>query len=210
MKTVEELQMELRTNHPTVIRGLGRFDAKLTFDERCAILALYLSGVHRRVLAAAFGIDRRTVAHIYNKNSIHYKAVRTKLQELGHQGFLREYLTEEATMRVAKVANDPAVTLADKEWRSKTDGDILPSRKKNRKEGLHIIKPDQCEHTHRIMIQWFDEREQLETGEKLPMGWWYRDMDGNSPEEWFHSGKESLLSSANALKMCEEELMDPL
>jgi len=204
MKTVEELQTELR-QYPTIIRGLGRFDAKLTFDERCSVLALYISGIHRRVLAAAFGIDRRTVAHIYNKNSVHYKKVRARLQELGQAEFLRQYLTEESTRKAAAVANDPSVTLADREWRAQPDTG-MPSKRKNRKEGVHVVKPDQCEYSHRLVIQWFDEREESET--TLSAGWWYQDLDGNNPEEWFHSGPESLLSSANALKMAQTEIID--
>lgn len=207
-KTVEELQNDLK-QHPTIIRGMGRFDAKLTFDERCSVLALYLSGVHRRVLALAFGIDRRTVAHIYNRKSIHYKAVRNRLQELGQAEFLKQYLTEWATEKVAKVANDPSITLADKEYRAQPDKGVHPNKRKNRNEGLHVVKPDQCEHTHRIMIQWFDERPIEGTEQTLPAGWWYKDMDGNAPDEWVHSGPESLLSSSNALKMAEEEILDP-
>ena len=208
-KTVEELQAELR-QYPTIIRGLGRFDAKLTFDERCSVLALYLSGIHRRVLAAAYGIDRRTVAHIYNKNSIHYKAVRKELENLGRDLFLQRYLTEEATRKAQSVANHPDVVLPDENWRKQPDKATLPSKRKNRKEGVHVIKPDQCDYSHRVVIGYRYEESDPDLGTVSPEGWWYQDLDGNNPDLWLHCGPESLLSSANALRFAEQEIIDKL
>jgi hypothetical protein len=196
-KTVEELQAELQS-HPTIMRGLGRFEAKLTFDERCSVLALYMSGVHRRVLALAFGVDRRTVAHIYNKNSIHYKNVRAELDKLGRDVFLTRHLTEDATRRVAEVANHPSVTLSDDFLREVKDEATVPDKRRNRKAGVNVVKPEQCDYSHRVVIEWREN------------GWYYQDMDGNDPNAWLHSGPESLLSSANALKGAEQEIIDRL
>lgn len=199
-KTVEELQAELR-KHPTIMRGLGRFEPKLTFDERCSVLALYLSGVHRRVLALAFGVDRRTVAHIYNKHSIHYKSVRQELTRLGTNAFIRQYLTEEATRRVSAVADHPEVTLSDDSLRKEKPAPDIPNKKWHRKAGVNVVKPEQCEYSHRVVIAWREE--------PTP-GWYYQDMDGDNPNAWLHSGPESLLSSSNALKGAELEIMDRL
>jgi len=208
-KTVEELQAHLR-QFPTIMRGQGRFEAKLTFEERCSVLALYMSGVNRRVLAIAFGIDRRTVAHIYNPHSIHYKSVRAEANSMGRELFMRRYLTEEAIQRVESVANHPRVTLSDDQTREKPSTANLPSRKRNRREGMHVLKPDQCEYSHRVVIAWRDEITDVVSGNVLPMGWWYQDLDGNDPDEWFHSGPESLISSQNALLAAETELIDKL
>lgn len=199
-KTVEELQAELQA-HPTIMRGLGRFEAKLTFDERCSVLALYLSGVHRRVLALAFGVDRRTVAHIYNKSSPHYKNVRLELNRLGREAFLKQYLTEDATRRVAEVADRPEVTLSDDYLKKENKAPNIPSKKWHRKAGVNVLKPEQCEYSHRVVIAWREEPNP---------GWYYQDLDGNDPDAWLHSGPESLLSSSNALKGAELEIMDRL
>jgi hypothetical protein len=204
-KTVEEIMDELR-KYPHIFRGSGRFEPKLTFDERCSVLALYLSGVHRRVLAAAFGIDRRTVAHIYNPHSIHYKAVRKQLEVLGREVFIRRYLTEEATVKVRAVQNHREVTLSDDEMREEPSHAPIPNRKRNRKEGVHVLKPEQCEYSHRVVIGWREAVNDDISGS--PAGWYYQDLDGNDPELWFHSGPESLLSSQNALKGAEPELLD--
>jgi hypothetical protein len=158
------------------------------------------------VLAAAFGIDRRTVAHIYNPHSVHYKAVRKQLEVLGREVFIRRYLTEEASMKVAKVSNNPEVKLPDDNWRKQPDKETVPAKRKNRDEGVHVLKPEQCEYSHRVVIKWFDQ-EETET-EQMRHGWYYQDLDGNDPELWFHSGPESLLSSSNALKGAETEILD--
>jgi hypothetical protein len=69
-----------------------------------------------------------------------------------------------------------------------------------------VLKPEQCEYSHRVVIKWFDQ-EETET-EQMRHGWYYQDLDGNDPELWFHSGPESLLSSSNALKGAETEILD--
>jgi hypothetical protein len=208
-KSVEELQAYLR-QFPTIMRGQGRFEAKLSFDERCSVLALYMSGIHRRVLASAFGIDRRTVAHIYNKNSIHYKNVRSKLEELGRDAFIQRYLTEEASERVTAVANNPEVTLSDDQLRKEPVKPPVPNKRRNRRAGINMLTPPQCDYSHRVMIAWRDQTYDPVSGVDLPEGWWYQDMDGNNPDEWFYSGPQSLLSSSNALKAAELEIIDRL
>jgi len=75
---------------------------------------------------------------------------------------------------------------------------------------MHVLKPDQCEYSHRVVIAWRDEITDVVSGNVLPMGWWYQDLDGNDPDEWFHSGPESLISSQNALLAAETELIDKL
>jgi hypothetical protein len=192
------------------MRGQGRFEAKLTFEQRCSVLALYMSGIHRRVLALAFGIDRRTVAHIYNNNSVHYKKVRQELNEMGRETFLRRYLTEEASKKVAAVANHPDVTLSDDQLREVPSKATVPNRKRNRKEGVNVIKPEQCEYSHRVVIAWRDEVTEPDIGVVSAAGWWYQDLDGNDPEAWLHSGPESLVSSQNALLGATTEIMDKL
>jgi hypothetical protein len=207
-KRVEELQEELR-QFPHIMRGGGRFDPKLNFQERCEILALYISGTNRRVLAAAYGLDRRTVAHIYNERSMHYKAVRAELFALGKEEFLNRYLTESAVERTKQVANDPRVTLADTEERETSVKDSKPASRRNRDAGFHVVKPDHCAYSHRINIAWRDSSADGD-GVILPEGWWYKDLDGAFPDDWFYGDEVSLTSSTNTLRWCEENIVDPV
>lgn len=108
-----------------------KFAAKLNFEKRCAILALErISGVSRPVLAAAFGVNRGTVAYICNNSSPHYKDVRREYNELGRDAFERKYLTEEIIDRIAEVTGDPETQMTDAELRAfKASQGITPPRK---------------------------------------------------------------------------------
>src|SRR5262252_4002411 len=79
-----------------------KFAAKLDFPQRCEILALYRRGVGRNILADAFGVDRRTVTHIHNPVSPHYKNVRAEYDRLGKEACEQAYVTEEGSLKVAE------------------------------------------------------------------------------------------------------------
>lgn len=174
----------------------GKFAPKLEPEERCAVLALIQSGVDAGVVAVAFGIDRRTVGHIKNTASIHYKETRKELSRLGAVEFAKTYITPEVVERVAKAQkpDDPPVLT------SKTvDG--VPNPRSKAMAGIHVIKPEQCAHSHRIEIAYHDDLDGI-------TGWMYRDLDSRYPDAWLHNGDESRLTSQNCKRMAEANITD--
>lgn len=174
----------------------GKYNAKLDFDQRCEILALYRTGqVSRAALAAAYDIDRRTVAHIYNAKSKHYHSVREEEKKLGPAAFLEKYLTENVLVKLRKVKAD--------EVKEKAGRPILAKRTHSRFAGVHIVRNDMCDHEHRILIQW------LEKGlDDAGPGWYYQDADGTAPELWLHNGEKSRRTSKDCLDAVKENLAD--
>src|SRR4249919_2417704 len=93
----------------------NNFAPKLTFSGRCEVLALCRKGLPKDAIASAYNIDRRTVTHIQNPVSTHYKKVREEELVLGKDRFIETYLTDEiinkvmiyvATSKTKKVANN--------------------------------------------------------------------------------------------------------
>ncbi len=166
----------------------GKFVSKLTFHQRCEILALYRAGVSRANLAEAYGIDRRTITHIRNHNSPHYKSVRAEILRLGPQEFDRTYLTEEALARVSAIKP---------ENRAPISGKLA-----NKYRGIHLVKNEFCQFEHRINIEWKDELEDFEPG------WYYQDFDCPWPETWLSNGPESIKTSHACLEHVKENLSD--
>lgn len=167
----------------------GRFAPKLSFAQRCEILALYKQGVSRKVLADAFGVDRRTVTHIYNTASPHYKEVRAEFNRLGIDDFKATYLTEEGVKKVTT-----AVHAASLDPPASAEG-----RKMRKDAGVHVINNENLRFDHRVIIEW---KEDQPYGE----GWYYQDMDGEEPTKWFHNGPDSMKSSQACLKAVKESL----
>lgn len=165
------------------------FAPKLSNEERCAVLALHMLGVRPAALALAFSLNRRTVTHIANSTSKHYRPTRAERKKLGDEAFIAKYATEEMRKRVADVANRPELR------------DAKPMASERRKAGIHVVKPDQCSYSHRLEIKYRADAD--------PCGWYYRDMDSkSSPDEWFHNGESSLASSQNCLALAEANLTD--
>lgn len=101
------------TIDPSLLRGSGKFEAKLSFHERCQVLALDKFGVHRYVIAEVMGISRPTVGYITRPNSPHYKPVRQRFEEVGRDAFLREYLDKDLMERVEKAKKLSLVKATD-------------------------------------------------------------------------------------------------
>ena len=183
----------IHTLAPELIKKqASNYGAKLTMDERCAILGLAKHGVKREVLAVAFSLDKRTIGHISNEASRHYKDVRTLYRQLGHAAFIEKYVTPEIVDRVSRVRVEQVVP---------AQVHMEPSKRQSQKRGIQVVKPEQCAYSHRLEIQWLDDG-------SLGAGWYFRDMDCSEPEEWQHSGQASLLSSNAALVMAMENLVD--
>ena len=175
----------------------GKYSAKLDFDQRCEILALHRKGVGRSVLAEAYGLDRRTVTHIYNPKSPHYKSVREEEQRIGPDAFLQKYITENAVSKLRKVV--------------KVEGPVIPvhhpgppgKRTATKYSGIHMVETDGTKFAHRIQIGWHEGG--IDTG---PPGWYYRDADGAWPDKWLHNGGQSRTSSLACLEAVKENLID--
>lgn len=165
------------------------FAPKLNHEERCGILALHILGVKTDVLALAFSLNRRTVTHLVNPQSNHYRPARAERKRMGDADFIAKYATEDLRRRVIDVANRPELR------------PVKPNQMERRKAGIQVVKPDQCSYSHRLEIKYLADRD--------PPGWYYRDMDSkSSPDEWFHNGDASLASSQNCLALAEANLTD--
>jgi hypothetical protein len=171
----------------------GKYDSKLDFDQRCEILALYRHGIGRATLAEAYGIDRRTVTHIYNPKSVHYRSVRAEEQNLGIEQFQRRYLTENALVKLKGV--QPKVEP------KKAKPKIGAKRSASRYAGVHMVETDATSYPHRISIAW--QERGIDGGAP---GWYYMDADGPAPEQWFHNGEDSIMTS----QACYEAIVNTL
>ena len=187
-KTVEEILDMIPAG---AFRQDGKFQSKLTFAERCEVLALYRSGVSRAALYEAFGVDRRTITHIYTRHSPHYKNVRDEEERLGRQEFCKQYITEEGAKKVAAIRQH------------EPDDPNVPNKAAAKHRGTHLVKTDATEFEHRIVIDWRSDMD-----EEIGAGWYFRDLDGPEPNKWFHNGDESRRTSQECLKAVKETLFD--
>ena len=169
-----------------------KFAAKLTFTKRCEILALHRMGYTNEILSKAYSVDRRTITHIHNGASPHYRKVREREIGMGRAAFSSFYLNAEVINRIESFKNQHM------------EG---PNKLANRKQGLHHVKNNYCTYTHRVIIRWLEANEAY--GEA---GWFYQDLDGDSPDKWFIAGadkKNTLTSQACYLTMVDE-IMDKI
>lgn len=164
------------------------FQPKLSEDERRGVLALHMLGVKADVLALAFDLNRRTVNHMVNPTSLHYRPARAERKRLGDAKFIEKYATEQMRQRVLSVSDRPETK------------DRKANPHERRKAGIHVVKPEQCAYSHRLEVQYHADRD--------PPGWYYRDLDSKTPDDWFHNGEASLASSQACLAMAEVELTD--
>lgn len=173
----------------------GKFNAKLTEAERFSALAAVLTGIKKDVVAAAFGIDRRTISHMTNPTSKHYKSTREKVQQMGNKAFIEKYFDEKTLLRIQKAALPDART-------DGTEPVAGPNPRAKAKAGINVIKPEQCAYNHRVMVQFRKEEPDV-----LP-GWWYKDMDGPNPEEWCRGDDASMITSQSCLAAASSEIYD--
>jgi hypothetical protein len=170
---------------PSAFTDRGKFAPKLNFQQRCEVLALYKQGVSRACLADVFNIDRRTVTHMHNPQSKHYRDVRAEYERLGHDEFCRTYITENGTARINAVLNKAESALG---------------QRANRNAGINMVGNDFTHHDHRVQIEWRDGA--------IGVGWYYQDVDGPAPSEWLHNGPDSIRTSTDCLKAVKENLFD--
>lgn len=171
----------------------SKFSAKLDFDQRCEILALHRAGVSRVALAEAYGLDRRTITHIYNPKSTHYRNVREELVKLGPEEFQKRYITDNALTKLKNISISE---------RSRGDGPMA-QRNATRFKGVHAVTNDAVSRAHRIVVQWHEKGI-----DGLAPGWYYQDMDGDDPNAWRHNGDTSRLTSKACLDAVRENLVE--
>jgi len=147
----------------------NKFGRKLTFEQQCEILALHRKGVTRVALATLYNIDRRTVTHINNPESPHYKTVREAEFLMGRDNFSRRYLKLDML--------EKAATLVMPEPTEKP----VNSKQANRMSGVHVVKTEMTNHEHRVIIQWVEKNTQSHIEVS---GWYYKDLDSEWPDMW--------------------------
>lgn len=157
----------------------NKFAAKLNNTQRCEILALYYKGFRRDTLAKMYGVDRRTITHIYTSHSPHYKNVRNERTGIGSEQFESKYLTDDLIGRAMSFYHE-----------------VINSDNKNNphasaKRGLHVVQGKNCEYAHRVIISWREADED----QIIVSGWYYQDLDGDSPTLWFSVSDESMKTS---------------
>jgi hypothetical protein len=160
--------------------GENKFEAKLSFAERCQMLALRHAGMSIGAVAIAFNVNRRTVTHIHNERSPRYHNVRAHRDDLGEEAFLTKYLTEDVVERVkaAAMTTEAQATYAamDKLPGSAKAG--VPNPRATSNAGVSVHKGPNHGHSHRIQVAW--------VAEATPPGWYSKllDVDGIDSTEW--------------------------
>lgn len=192
--------------HPDAMRGNNsKFEAKLNFGQRCAVLALYRRNVSVRMLAAAFGINRRTVTHVITPDSARYRNVRDEEKRLGTAEFMAKYITEEVATRLAEAASKPEITEPYDQYDAKPAAERtgVASPRATGSAGITTIKLPHHEFSHRIEVSWLeaDTAEDDDGPFEHPAGWYWRDLDADKPERWNGDPEQQThLTSAKALQ----------
>ena len=172
----------------------NKFSPKLSFTQRCEILALHRNGATREAIAKMYAIDRRTVTHIYTNSSPHYKNVRQEEVGLGRERFEKMYLTPDLIHRTA--AYDEA---------NRKDTPVN-NKQANAKAGIHNMCGPMCTFNHRVVIKWLEPPD----GDALIAGWYYMDLDGDYPDRWFTRGEADMKTSQACYNAALEEIADKL
>ena len=189
---------------PADVFAGNKFVAKLNRDERCAILALRISGVSVPQLAATFGVNRRTINKIVDSGSHKYQDVRDELHRLGNDDFIATYVTEAITTRLRESVVKPEV--AQESYKdydaSSSNRANHPNKRAATNSGINNVKLPHHEYTHRIEIAWLDANTAEDDNGPFehPAGWYWRDLDSDTPERWQGDPEaDSHLTSARAL-----------
>jgi hypothetical protein len=172
---------------------VGKYAPKLSFQQRCEVLGLYKLGYTRESLSRMYGVDRRTITHVYNQLSPHYKNVRVELLRMGQPEFLAKYITDEVRARAQSFVQ-----------KNKED---FTNKNANRKAGTHVVRNSMCKYDHRVIVGWVEAGEQnVEVS-----GWYYRDLDSEWPDAWFTAGgPESLRNSQACYSAMMEDIADKI
>lgn len=151
---------------PSLFRGSGKFEPKLSFHERCQILGLIKIGVHRYVVAEMFGVSRPTVGYITRPNSPHYGKVRDEFNSLGREAFLKEYIDHDLLQRVEKFKKLAVVKATDAQIGEirKHDAEAIveskgPNKNADKFEGQFQMFIPMTNTTYLVDIRWLEDEE---------------------------------------------------
>lgn len=176
---------------PELTRDASKFEPKLSFDDRCALLALHRKRASREILAAAFGINRRTINKIVSPVSPRYRDVRDREKSLGADAFAERYIKEHHIEAMRAAATKPEVTQTDREYFGQTaaarTAEGGASRRATSCEGIAPTYLEHREETHNIEVAWLEANTATDSsGDHFehPAGWYWRDLDGELPEQW--------------------------
>jgi|GEM_PF-7113417 len=195
-------------NHPlnqlpaNVFKG-SEFEAKLNQVERCSILAFRLCNVSVPQLAAAFGVNRRTVNKLVDLQSDKYKSVKDEYRRLGQEDFIATYATEAAAARIAAAVVKDEVEQVGREYdKASAERATTANKRASSNGGINNIKLPHHDYTHRIEVAWIEENTAVDDSGPFehPAGWYWRDLDSDRPDMW--SGDPdvgSYFTSAKAL-----------
>ena len=112
---IEEIRARVNKHPELLIASSVKFEAKLTFEQRCQILAAAKLGFKREIIARAFNVHRATVRHVISPTSRSYRDVRKRWAELGEEEFYDTFVTEGMLLMLQNVKNDPEVSMSDDE-----------------------------------------------------------------------------------------------
>ncbi len=170
----------------------GKYAPKLSFGQRCEILGLYRKGCTRELLTKLYLVDRRTITHIYNPLSTHYKNVREEELRLGRDNFITKYVTDAVWQAALTYIGDKTESPAN-------------NKAANRKAGVHQMQNEYCERAHRVVIRWHE----VDYNNNIQVaGWYYQDLDSEWPNEWFHTGPESMRTSQACFEGAQKDVAD--
>lgn len=172
--------------HPELLTKNNKYVPKLNFAQRCAALAAVKYGLNKRVVAAAFGINRGTLGHIIRPESPHYRDVRKEYFDLGHDRFIKQYLTPDVMELLDRAAADPDVQLSYDQVKAARAGSGRPNPKADKYKGRykHI---DPFGDTSLIEIAWVEDPgndpDLQETNR--PAGWYIKAEGKSWRPGWF-------------------------
>lgn len=190
--SIEEMKAWIAANHPDMYEARNsKYAPKLTYVERCEALALAMSGdLDRRQIAAAYGINRATMAYIVNKSSPHYKDVRKEYHELGHDRFLRQYMTPAVIERYMAAKKNQEVALSDDELKkARSEGALSMAANKGAKKNagpFYFSMPGETTQEKGEVI-WSEEKH----------GWYVR-VDTWGDQEWGEDEHNKTSTTAKA------------
>jgi hypothetical protein len=72
--------------------------------------------------------------------------------------------------------------------------------------GTHLVQGTMCEFKHRVVVGWCEPS----TDEVDVPGWYYKDLDGDTPNSWFHCGAESMKNSNACYAAAIIDITDPI
>jgi hypothetical protein len=194
-----------RLPHSAFRRNNHKFGPKLERAERMAIKAYHLRSVPQPLLAAAFGVDRRTIGHICNDSSINYRDVAKEVKALGETAFCNRYMEDKYTELIAKVAASPPPEVAQPTLEAARSVRLTvgPNPRATKNAGLNVVKTEATKHSHRVLIEFRTDQPHGEC-------WYYRDLDNPThPDTWFRAeNDEDTWTSTKTLAYVEANLFD--